>query len=80
MADPKAAPGATRKQNVWRNLADPLYATMALLGLGSGTPFLLVFSTLSLRLAEAGVTLLETLLGLVAGVAYGILAGLARKW
>jgi MFS transporter, PAT family, beta-lactamase induction signal transducer AmpG len=41
----------------WRDLADRRVALMLALAFGTGLPFLLVFSTLSVRLREAGVEL-----------------------
>ena len=41
----------------WRDLADRRVALMLALAFSTGLPFLLVFSTLSVRLRESGVAL-----------------------
>ena len=41
----------------WRDLADRRVALMLALAFSTGLPFLLVFSTLSVRLREAGIPL-----------------------
>ena len=46
-----------KRKLAWRDLADRRVALMIALAFGTGLPYLLVFSTLSVRLREAGVAL-----------------------
>ena len=48
---------AEKRKLAWRDLADRRVALMIALAFGTGLPYLLVFSTLSVRLREAGVAL-----------------------
>ena len=48
---------AQKRKLAWRDLADRRVALMLALAFATGLPFLLVFSTLSVRLREAGVAL-----------------------
>ncbi|HUP98727.1 MAG TPA: MFS transporter [Usitatibacter sp.] len=48
---------AAKRKLAWRDLADRRVALMLALAFATGLPFLLVFSTLSVRLREAGVAL-----------------------
>src|SRR2546430_935331 len=61
---------AEKRKFGWRDLKDFRVALMLALGFSSGLPFLLVFSTLSVRLREAGVPITE--IGLFAWLGFGI--------
>jgi PAT family beta-lactamase induction signal transducer AmpG len=63
----------TQKRKLgWRDLADSRVALMLAFGFSAGLPFLLVFSTLSVRLREAGVSV--TTIGIFSwlGLAYSL--------
>ena len=61
---------AQKRKLGWRDLKDSRVALMLALGFSSGLPFLLVFSTLSVRLREAGVPITEIGLFAWLGFAY----------
>ena len=61
---------AEKRKFGWRDLKDFRVALMLALGFSSGLPFLLVFSTLSVRLREAGVPITEIGLFAWLGFAY----------
>src|SRR5215468_3132477 len=62
----------TKAKIGWKDLADRRVALMLALAFSTGLPFLLVFSTLSVRLREAGVAL--HILGMFSwlGLAYSL--------
>ena len=63
---------AEKRKFGWRDLKDLRVALMLALGFSSGLPFLLVFSTLSVRLREAGVPITEIGLFAWLGFAYSL--------
>ncbi len=63
---------AEKRKFGWRDLKDFRVALMLALGFSSGLPFLLVFSTLSVRLREAGVPITEIGLFAWLGLAYSL--------